>query len=195
MNKIKISRPIIVEGKYDKIKLSSILDANIITTDGFGIFNSAEKVALIRALAAPSGVIVLTDSDGAGKVIRSKISSVLPQNAVTHLYIPQILGKEKRKSAPSKEGTLGVEGIDAEILRKIFEPFEDDLPQKRMGRVSKQDFYEDGLSGGENSAEKRDALALQFGLPRGMSANALLAAINIISDEDGYESAVKKLFS
>ena len=195
MNKIKISRPIIVEGKYDKIKLSSILDANIITTDGFGIFNSAEKVALIRALAAPSGVIVLTDSDGAGKVIRSKISSVLPQNAVTHLYIPQILGKEKRKSAPSKEGTLGVEGIDAEILRKIFEPFEDDLPQKRMGRVSKQDFYEDGLSGGENSAEKRDALALQFGLPRGMSANALLAAINIISDEDGYKGAVEELFS
>ncbi len=195
MNKIKISRPIIVEGKYDKIKLSSILDANIITTDGFGVFNSAEKVALIRALAAPSGVIVLTDSDGAGKVIRSKISSVLPQNAVTHLYIPQILGKEKRKSAPSKEGTLGVEGIDAEILRKIFEPFEDDLPQKRMGRVSKQDFYEDGLSGGENSAEKRDALALQFGLPRGMSANALLAAINIISDEDGYKGAVEELFS
>lgn len=195
MNKIKISRPIIVEGKYDKIKLTSILDANIITTDGFGVFNSAEKVALIRALAAPSGVIVLTDSDGAGKVIRTKISSILPQNAVTHLYIPQIFGKEKRKSVPSKEGTLGVEGIDADILRKIFEPLEDDRPQRRLGGVSKQDFYADGLSGGENSAEKRDALALQFCLPRGMSANALLAAINIISDEDGYKSAVKKLFS
>ncbi len=195
MNKIKISRPIIVEGKYDKIKLTSILDANIITTDGFGVFNSDEKVALIRALAAPAGVIVLTDSDGAGKVIRSKISSILPQNAVTHLYIPQIFGKEKRKSAPSKEGTLGVEGIDADILRKIFEPLEDDRPQRRLGGVSKQDFYADGLSGRENSGEKRDALALQFGLPRDMSANALLAAINIISDEDGYKSAVEKLFS
>ncbi len=194
MNKIKISRPVIVEGKYDKIKLSSILDANIITTDGFGVFNSAEKVALIRALAAPDGVIVLTDSDGAGKVIRSKISSILPQNAVTHLYIPQIFGKEKRKSAPSKEGTLGVEGIDADTLRKIFEPLEDDRPKKRPGGVSKQDLYADGLSGGENSAERRDALALQFGLPRGMSANSLLAAINIISDKDGYESAVEKLF-
>jgi ribonuclease M5 len=193
MEKIKISRPIIVEGKYDKIKLQSILDADIITTDGFGIFSNGEKTALIRALAAPGGVIVLTDSDGAGKLIRSKLLSVLPKDSVTNLYIPQIQGKEKRKTAPSKEGTLGVEGMEAQLLRDIFAPLADQGVKKNKQPVTKQDFYLHGLSGGENSRELRDALAQKFSLPRGMSANALLAAINIISDLDGYERALKAI--
>ena len=124
--RIKIDRPVIVEGKYDKIKLQSVIDATIITTDGFGIFNRKEKLMLIRRLAAGSGVIVLTDSDGAGKVIRKYISSALPKEKVVHIYIPEIPGKEKRKQTPSKAGTLGVEGIEQNAaLQKLFAP----LPQ------------------------------------------------------------------
>ena len=187
--KIKVSLPVIVEGKYDKIKLDSILDATVITTGGFGIFNSEEKKALIKRLCK-NGVILLCDSDGAGKVIRSYIKSFLPPEKVYNLYIPKIAGKEKRKTEGSKEGTLGVEGMSADLLRSLFEKFIDNSAVSKE-KISKQDFYFYGLSGGENSAEKRDRLAALFDLPSKMSANSLLDALNMITTLSEFEEKAK----
>ncbi len=180
MEKLRISLPVIVEGKYDKIRLSGILDAAIITTAGFGVFNHAEMRALIRTLAAPGGVIVLTDSDGAGKLIRSKISSMLPKEKVIHLYTPQIPGKERRKSAPSKAGFLGVEGIDDDTLRALFAPFAGEGPSREVGGITKVDLFTLGLTGSDGASEKRDRLCAGLGLPAGMTPNALLSAVNIL---------------
>ncbi len=194
--KIKIALPIIVEGKYDKIKLSSILDANIITTDGFGIFNNKEKLALIRRLAQgesqggsePQGVIIATDSDGAGLVIRNFFRGTLPKHLVHHVYVPALKGKERRKSAPSKEGLLGVEGMDADILRAAFEPYRTDKEHTASSRrLTKTDFYTLGLSGNDGSAEARVRLCEALSLPTNMSANALLAAINMLGLADETE--------
>lgn len=190
--KLSVKYPIIVEGKYDRLRLLSVIDAHIITTDGFGLFKKSEKTALLRALAAKGGVIVLTDSDGAGKLIRSHISSCLPKDRVIHLYTPEIFGKEKRKAEPSKEGKLGVEGMEREVLYNLFLPYTDDGALSRMAEnpLSKTDFYTDGLSGGKDSQIKRDELARRFGLPSKMTANALLAAIKIIATYDEYLDAV-----
>ena len=190
--KIKISLPVIVEGKYDKIKLDSIIDAKIITTGGFGIFNSEEKKLLIKRLCT-NGVILLCDSDGAGKVIRSYIKSFLPPEKIINLYIPKVEGKEKRKREGSKEGTLGVEGIDADILRGLFKKYESSAKSDRSP-ITKKDFFIYGLSGGENSAEKRDILASKYGLPDKMTANALLDALNIISSLSEFEQIAKEIF-
>lgn len=192
MEKLRIDRPIIVEGKYDKITLSAVLDAHIIPTDGFAIFNRREQLALLKRLGAQGGIIVLTDSDGAGKLIRSHISSALPKEQVTHLYIPSIPGRERRKKADSAEGLLGVEGMSAERIRKIFAPFATHgAPEKPKGRkLEKRDFYADGLSGGAGAAERREALARQLDLPRGMTANALLEAINLLYGYDEYRAAL-----
>ena len=187
--KLKIALPVIVEGKYDKIKLDSLLDANIITTGGVGIFNSREKKALIRRLCA-GGVILLCDSDGAGKVIRGYLKSFLPPERVYDLYIPKIAGKERRKRIGSKEGTLGVEGMDAELLRALFAPYAtDSLPARTP--ITKADFYAYGLSGGANAAALRDALAAQFDLPGGMTANALLGALSVLCSREDFEAAAR----
>ena len=190
--KLRVPYPIIVEGKYDRLRLISILDANIITTDGFGIFNKKEKTALLRALAKAGQVIVLTDSDGAGKLIRSHITSCLPKDRIINLYTPEIFGKEKRKPEPSAEGKLGVEGLERELLYKLFLPYTDKNAGARglENPLSKTDFYEDGLSGGKDSAARRDELAVKLGLPRGMTANALLAAVRMICTYDEYLAAV-----
>ncbi|MBQ8858601.1 MAG: DUF4093 domain-containing protein [Clostridia bacterium] len=194
MDKLKIDRPIIVEGKYDKITLSSVLDANIIPTGGFSIFKTKEKLALIRRLGEEKGVIVLTDSDGAGQLIRAHLSSALPKDKIIHLYTPRIEGKERRKKTPSKEGVLGVEGMEAARLRDLFAPFAVDAAAKPRGHaVEKRDFYADGLSGGEGAAARREALAASLALPRGMSANALLDAINLLYTYDEYKNAIKNL--
>lgn len=198
MEKLKIAYPIIVEGKYDKMKLHAICEGLIIKTDGFGVFKSQEKAALIRALAQRSPIIVLTDSDGGGKVIRSHVSALVPKDKLIQLYIPRIEGKEKRKSEPSKEGTLGVEGMENELLYKLLEPFssENDLNSaQKMQEIaknplSKVDFYVDGLTGSENSAKKRDELAEKFGLPSGMTPNALLEALKVVASYDDYVRAV-----
>ena len=194
MEKLKIPYPILVEGQYDKIKLDSVLEATVITTDGFRVFNRGEKLALVRALAEKSPVIVLTDSDGAGKLIRSHITSALPKDKLIQLYIPKIQGKERRKTTASAEGTLGVEGMDGSLLRELFAPYAegDDgvAPVLRDNKLSKVDFYLDGLSGGEGSAAKRDALAKKFGLPDGMTANALLAALRLLCTYEEYCRAV-----
>ena len=195
MEKLKISYPIIVEGKYDKIKLSSIVEGQIITTDGFGLFNSGEKLSLIRSLAAKSPIIVLTDSDGAGKVIRSHITSAVPKDRLIQLYIPQIAGKERRKESPSAEGTLGVEGMRCDLLRDILSPYAEGGERAGGGafaenKLSKTDLFIDGLSGGENSSARRDELAARLGLPAGMTANALLAAVKLLCTYEEYLALV-----
>ena len=191
MEKLKITCPVIVEGKYDRLRLLNVIEAQIITTDGFGLFKKNEKAALIRALAQKSKLIVLTDSDGAGRVIRSRISQMVPPDKLIQLHIPKIHGKEKRKSEPSAEGTLGVEGMENELLYKMFLPYAgENAPDIQQNPLSKTDFYEDGLSGGEGSAAKRDALAAKFGLPDGMTANALLAALRLVCTYEEYIRAV-----
>ncbi len=192
IEKLKIPYPVIVEGKYDRLRLLSVIDANIITTEGFGIFKKSEKLALLRVLAQKRGVIVLTDSDGAGKLIRSHISSAVPKERVINLYTPEIFGKEKRKSEPSAEGKLGVEGMENELLYKLFLPYTDETALESLSEnpLSKTDFYIDGLSGGNDSAQRRDEIARKFALPTKMTANALLAALKMICTYDEYLAAV-----
>jgi ribonuclease M5 len=198
MKKLQIAYPIIVEGKYDRMKLLAICEGLIIKTDGFGIFKKDEKAALIRALAKNSHIIVLTDSDGGGKVIRSHVSSLVPKDKLIQLYIPKIEGKEKRKSEPSKEGTLGVEGMENDLLYDLLKPFSSENDTKSSEKLqkiaqnplSKVDFYVDGLTGGENSSQRRDELAKKFGLPSGMTPNALLEALKVVATYEEYLSAV-----
>ncbi len=199
MEKIKLSIPVIVEGKYDKIALSSVVDGQIITTDGFGIFNNAEKRALIKRLSE-RGVIVLCDSDSAGGVIRAHLSGIVKKELVYSLYVPQIKGKEKRKQKSSAEGYLGVEGVGADVLRETLESFIRLHPQAVLGEgilgeaITKADFYALGLSGGEGSSAKRDALAAEVGLPVGMTANALLSALNYLISKEDFLEKCGKLF-
>jgi len=195
MEKLKIPYPVITEGKYDKIKLSGLIDAAIFTTDGFGVFNDEAKQRLLKELAAKSKVLVLTDADGAGLVIRNFLSSLLPKERVVHLYIPPKPGKEKRKAAASAEGLLGVEGIEASLIRSIFAPFacgacEEKQPKKP---ITKTDFYRDGFSGSQGSARKRQALCRRLGLPLNVSAGALLDALNLLYNYESYLALVKEL--
>lgn len=188
-----IDYPILVEGTYDRQRLLQVVDAHVITTNGFGIFRDKEKRALLRRLAEPRGVIVLTDSDRAGGVIRGHLSGILPKDKIIHLYTPQIAGKEHRKRAPSKDGLLGVEGMDAELLRSLLAPFASDAPvRQNRATLTKQDFYADGLSGGAASSALRTKLAHIAGLPTTLSANALLAAINLLFTEEDYRTMLKK---
>lgn len=186
--KLNIPYPIIVEGKYDCLRLLSVCNATILTTDGFGIFQKKEKLALFRKLGEQSPVILLTDSDGAGKIIRSHLTSALPKERLIQLYIPQIRGKERRKDTPSAEGTLGVEGMERALLWNLLSPFEDEERTQRLtdNPLSKADFYLDGLSGKPDSALRRNALAKRLELPAGMSANALLAALKILLSYEEY---------
>ena len=190
--KLNIPYPIIVEGKYDRLRVLCVCNATVLTTDGFGIFKKNEKLALFKTLGEKSPVIVLTDSDGAGKLIRSHISSAIPKDRLIQLYIPKIKGTEKRKSTPSAEGTLGVEGMETELLYKLLLPFENDAIAARLKEnpLSKTDFYIDGLTGAQNSSDKRDFLAESIGLPAGMAADALLAALRILFSYDEYLTLV-----
>ncbi len=200
MEPIHVDRPVIVEGKYDKQKLRHVMTGTVITTEGFGIFTRGEKLALIRRLAGERGIILLTDSDGAGGVIRSYITSAVPKGSVTQIYIPKIKGKERRKRAPSKEGTLGVEGIDTEKLRQLLLPFSREGGEAGIGRrggddVTKADLYAYGMSGADSAAERRDRFAEHIGLPPGMTPNAFLAAINVLMDKAAYRAAADGLFA
>ncbi|MBQ7835738.1 MAG: DUF4093 domain-containing protein [Clostridia bacterium] len=197
MEKIKLPIPVIVEGRYDKAKLSDILEAQIITTDGFGIFNKKEKMALIRRLGE-NGVVVLTDSDGAGGVIRGHLMSSLPRGKIYNLYIPKIEGKEKRKKTASKEGTLGVEGMDNGLLYELFRKFADEHidenASRSTGGITKTDFFEAGMTGCADAAARRDEMAKHFALPEGMTANALLGALNLLCDKEGFYLAAQELW-
>ena len=189
MDKIKLCIPVIVEGKYDKARLSQIIDGVIVTTDGFGIFKQQEKMALIRRLGQ-NGVILLCDSDGAGKVIRGHLKSCLPPEKVYDLYTPQIRGKEKRKTHASKEGFLGVEGVDNEILYSIFSKFAALHPELTSGSgegttpprrpLTKTDLYTLGLTGTPDSSARRDMLCQKIGFPTAMTPNALLSALQLL---------------
>ena len=198
MERIKISLPIAVEGKYDKSTLLSIFDTTVITLGGFAVFNSKEKQLLLRRIAK-DGIIVLTDSDGAGKVIRSFLNGIIPKDKIYNLYIPKVAGKEKRKSAPSKEGLLGVEGMERDELIRVLTPFivntdgEGVTIKSSAKMITKVDFYKDKLTGFDNSAARRDKLASYFNLPSGMTPNALIEALNIITDKSEYDSVVEQL--
>ncbi len=174
MEKLKISQAIVVEGKYDKIKLSAVIDGMIICTNGFGIYKDKSIVELIRLYAKTSGIIVLTDSDSAGFQIRNHLKGLVPDGNIINLYIPEIFGKERRKNAPSKEGKLGVEGIDVGTLREIFER-SGVLTAEDTGTetITAKDFYELGLSGKPYSSNLRRELCKTLGLPVNMTSKAL----------------------
>ena len=196
--RIKISFPIIVEGKYDKSTLLSIFDTTVVTLGGFSVFNSKEKQLLVRKIAK-DGIIVLTDSDGAGKMIRSFLNGIIPKDKIYNLYIPKIEGKEKRKSAPSKEGLLGVEGMSRDELIRVLTPFivqdgeNASTTQKAGEMITKVDFYKYKLTGFDNSSARRDELALRFELPTGMTPNALLEALNVITVKEEFERVAREL--
>ena len=196
MEKIKLSLPVIVEGKYDKITLSAVVDAHIVQTDGFGIFNNKEKRALIRRISE-KGIIVMCDSDSAGSMIRAHLNGIVPPDKQYPLYIPRISGKERRKASPSKEGYLGVEGMSADVLREIILKFAEAHPEavgqasRDTEPITKLDFYEAGLSGGANSSSRRDELAKSVSLPEGMTSSALLAALNIVMTRDEFLRTVQ----
>ncbi|MBR2889769.1 MAG: DUF4093 domain-containing protein [Oscillospiraceae bacterium] len=180
---VKIREAILVEGRYDKNTLSQIVDATILETAGFGIFKDKKQMALLRRVAESRGLIVFTDSDGAGFVIRNHIKSAIPAKYLKHAYIPDIPGKERRKSAPGKEGKLGVEGMKPEIileaLRRCGATVEGENSPVRNA-ITKQDLMDLGLSGGPDSAAKRLALLKKLDLPERMSANAMLQALNLL---------------
>jgi ribonuclease M5 len=193
MEKIKISLPIIVEGRYDKSALSGFIDGTVITTGGFSIFNNKEKQALLRRLAA-DGIIILTDSDGGGKQIRKFLQSILPPDKIHNLYIPRVEGKEKRKSKPSKAGTLGVEGMEKDVLLRLLAPFTvDENRQKSCKMITKVDFFTDKLTGCDNASENRATLCRAAGLPDDMTPNALLEAMNLLYGYDGYKKLIDKI--
>lgn len=187
---VRIKEVIVVEGRYDKNTLSQVVDAVILETAGFGIFNDAEKRRLLQALAETRGLIVLTDSDGAGFLIRNHIRGCVDPKLVKHAYIPDVPGKEKRKATPSKEGKLGVEGMRPEILlealRRAGASFDDQPAEEQAARISKADFYARGLSGKEGSAERRKALQRRLELPERMSADALLDVLNALMDREAF---------
>ena len=189
--KQKIDRPVIVEGKYDKIKLSSVFDAVIITTDGFGIFKNKEKRDLIKTLAKERGAIVATDSDGAGKVIRGHLNGLVPPEMIANVYIPQIKGKEKRKTRPSAEGYIGVEGVDKETLLRIFAPFLSGA-EAPAEKLTPADLYELGLCGKENSAKLRERVSERLGLPP-LSSKAFCEAVNFLYTKERIGKEIGKI--
>ncbi len=180
---VKIKEAILVEGRYDKNTLCQIVDAPILESSGFGIFKDKQQMNLLRKVAENRGLIVFTDSDGAGFVIRNHIKSAIPGKYLKHAYIPDIYGKEKRKSAPGKEGKLGVEGMSRDVILDALKKAGATIEGEEMlprNAITKQDMMELGLSGGAGSSEKRKWLMKKLDLPEHMSANALLQALNLL---------------
>lgn len=179
---IKLNEAVIVEGRYDKILLRGFIDAPIIETGGFRVFKDKEKQKLIRKLSETRGIIIMTDSDSAGFVIRNFLRGIVPAGKIKHCYIPQIRGKEKRKAEVSKEGYLGVEGLDEKTIIEALERSGVNICSKsaetEFEEITKADFYELGLSGKENSAKLREKLLKKLGMPTYISANAFLAVLN-----------------
>lgn len=185
---LHLEQAVIVEGKYDKIKLSSVVDAVIITTNGFSVIKDKEKLEIIRFFAKNKGIIILTDSDSAGFKIRNFLKGAISDGKITNVYIPDIFGKEKRKAVPSKEGKIGVEGIDTQILLEAFRKAGviSTEADSRREPVTKLDLFEVGLSGGNNSAEKRCELLKYLGMPELMTTNAMLEIINTMMSRDEF---------
>lgn len=186
----RVKEVIVVEGRYDKNTLSQLVDAVIIETSGFGIFNDAQKQKLLRRLAQERGLVVLTDSDGAGFVIRNFIKGCVDPALIRHAYIPDVYGKERRKAAPSKEGKLGVEGMRPEVLldalRRAGATVDDESAASPAVRITKADMFRRGLSGGQGSRERRTALMRALDLPERLSSDALLDVLNVIMTRDEF---------
>ena len=193
---VKIKEAILVEGRYDKNTLSQIVDAPILETAGFGIFKDKKQMTLLRQVAEKRGLIVFTDSDGAGFVIRNHIKSAIPGKYLKHGYIPDIMGKEKRKAAPGKEGKLGVEGMSREIileaLRRAGATIEGE-ENASFHQITKQDLMALGLSGGPDAGAKRLALLKKLNLPEHMSPNAMLQALNLLMDLEELEAVIQEI--
>ncbi len=189
---IKIREAIVVEGRYDKNTLAQIVDAPIIETSGFGIMKDKKNLEFLRKVAQTRGLIVFTDSDGAGFVIRNFLKGAISPEYLKHAYIPDVPGKERRKSAPGKEGKLGVEGMPPETiidaLRRAGATVEGESATHSVGNITKQDLMELGLSGGPDSAAKRQALLKKLDLPEHMSSNAMLQAFNLLMDLNKLQS-------
>ena len=194
VEKIRLKYPVVVEGRYDKTALSSIFEGTVITTGGFSIFNSREKLALIKKVGR-EGIILLTDSDGGGKQIRSYLHSALDAKLVHDAYIPKIAGKERRKKAPSRAGTLGVEGVGRDVLLRALSPFVENgsAPKSEVRKITKTDLYLDGLSGTDGAAERRRVLLTMLELPDDMTANAMLEALNILVGFEEYKKLLEKI--
>ena len=193
---VKIKEAILVEGRYDKNTLSQIVDAPILETSGFGIFKDKKQMKLLRQVAEKRGLIVFTDSDGAGFVIRNHVKSAIPGKYLKHAYIPDIQGKEKRKAAPGKEGKLGVEGMSREIILEALRRAGATLEGEESAashQITKQDLMELGLSGGADASAKRLALLKKLDLPEHMSANAMLQALNLLVDPEELKKLLEDL--
>ena len=188
---VKIKEAIVVEGRYDRNTLSQIVDATIFETNGFGIFKNKEQMALLRTVAQKRGLIVLTDSDGAGFVIRNHLKSAIPGAYLKHAYIPDIAGKEKRKAAPGKEGKLGVEGMRPDVLlealRRAGATIEGEETPAAGARITKTDLYAAGLTGGADSKAARQRLLAQLDLPEHLSTNALLEVLNALMTREEFQ--------
>ena len=193
---VKIKEAIVVEGRYDKNTLSQILDAPILETSGFGIFKDKQQMALLRRIAETRGLIVFTDSDGAGFVIRNHIKSAIPGKYLKHAYIPDIYGKEKRKAAPGKEGKLGVEGMTKDVilesLRRAGATIEGEAVSGSQ-QITKQDLMELGLSGGADASNNRLKLLKKLNLPERMSPNAMLQALNLLYNLEELREIIRTL--
>ena len=193
----RVREVIVVEGRYDKNALRQTVEATVVETGGFGVFNDRERLALLRRLAAERGLILLTDSDAAGFVIRNFLKGAIPRDQLKQAYIPDIYGKERRKAAPGKEGKLGVEGMSPQVLLAALEragaTFEDGWPSGERGEpITKADLYALGLTGGQDSQTKRRALLQKLGLPEHMTANAMLEALNILYTRGEFLSAMEE---
>ena len=194
----KIKEVIVVEGRYDKNTLAQVVDATVITLGGFSVFNDKEKLAFLRRLAEERGLIVLTDSDGAGFVIRNYLKGALPKDKVKQAYVPDIRGKERRKRHAGKEGKLGVEGMKPEVLLAALERAgatfldgeEECVPAKEP--ITKADLFALGLTGGPDSAAKRQALLKKLDLPEHLTANGMLEALNLLYDREALEQAMQE---
>lgn len=195
---LKIKEAIVVEGRYDKNTLSQIVDAPILETSGFGIFRDKEQMSLLRRVAERRGLIVFTDSDGAGFVIRNHIKSAIPGKFLKHAYIPDIYGKEKRKAAPGKEGKLGVEGMRPEVLLETLAragaTFLDGEGESALRKepITKADLFTLGLTGGPDSSAKRQTLLKKLDLPEHLTANGMLEALNLLYDRETLEQAMQE---
>lgn len=193
---ISVKQAIVVEGKYDKIKLSSFLDALIISTDGFHILKDKEKCELLKTLAKSVGLIVLTDSDRAGRQIRNYLKSVITEGEIIDIYIPEIFGKETRKRKPSKEGMLGVEGMPEEILKAAFERYGifHKKEIKKLG-LTKADLMADGIIGTDGSFSRRRRLLQIMNLPQNLSSNSLLKLLNTLYSPEEYQAFIKTIYA
>ena len=194
---LPIREAIVVEGRYDKAALAGVVDTLILDTAGFGVFRDGEKLALLRRLAEKRGLIVLTDPDGAGFVIRNYLKGAIPKGQVKHAYVPDVYGKERRKRAPGKEGKLGVEGMSPDVLRRAVlnvgaTVLDGDAPERAAGNLTPADLFALGLSGTADATERRGELLKRLGLPERMSAKALLAALNALYTPEELEELFGK---